>query len=91
MGTAPGFLPGVLDRDLIDEIRLVSEEDAFRTCRELAEREGILVGISSGASVRAALELAKQPENEDAVIVCMLCDSGERYLSVDGLFDTERT
>ena len=87
MGTAPGFMPGVLDRDLIDEIRLVSEEDAFRTCRELAEREGILVGISSGASVRAALELAASPENEGALIVCVLCDSGERYLSVEGLFD----
>jgi cysteine synthase A len=87
MGTAPGFLPGILDRDLIDEIRTVSEESAFLTCRELAQREGILVGISSGASVRAALELAREPTLEDAVIVCMLCDSGERYLSVEGLFD----
>jgi cysteine synthase A len=90
MGTAPGFLPGILDRSLIDEIRTVSEEDAFRTCRELAEREGILVGISSGASVRAALELAREPALEGAVIVCMLCDSGERYLSVEGLFDQSR-
>ena len=87
MGTAPGFLPGVLDRSLIDDIRLVSEQDAFRTCRELAEHEGILVGISSGASVRTALDLAREPGNEDAVIVCMLCDSGERYLSVEGLFE----
>lgn len=87
MGTSPGFLPGVLDRDLIDEIRLVSEQDAFRTCRELAEKEGILVGISSGASVLTALRVAQEPGNADAVIVCMLCDSGERYLSVEGLFD----
>jgi cysteine synthase len=87
MGTAPGFVPGVLDRDLLDEIRLVSTDDAFRTCRDLAREEGILVGISSGASVRAALELAKQPDLEGALIVCMLCDSGERYLTVEGLFD----
>jgi cysteine synthase len=89
MGTAPGFIPGILDKDLIDEIRTVSEDDAFQTCRDLARREGILVGISSGASVRAALELARKPEYEDRVIVCMLCDSGERYLSVEGLFDGE--
>jgi cysteine synthase A len=90
MGTAPGFMPGVLDRDLVDEILLVSEEEAFQTCRALAEREGILVGISSGASVKAALELARQPGCQDAVIVCVLCDSGERYLSVEGRF-TELT
>ncbi|MGD8816015.1 MAG: cysteine synthase family protein, partial [Acidobacteriota bacterium] len=88
MGTAPGFVPGILDRDLIDEILLVAERDAFATCRELARTEGILVGISSGASVRAALELARRPEYRNQVIVCMLCDSGERYLSVEGLFDT---
>ena len=87
MGTAPGFVPGVLDRDLIDEIRLVSEEEAFQTCRDLARREGILVGISSGASVRVALELSRESGREGQVIVCMLCDSGERYLSVEGLFD----
>jgi cysteine synthase A len=87
MGTAPGFMPGILDRDLIDEILLVSEDDAFATCRELARKEGILVGISSGASVCAALRLARSPAYDDKVIVCMLCDSGERYLSVDGLFD----
>jgi len=88
MGTAPGFVPGILDRELIDEIRLVSEEGAFATCRELARTEGILVGISSGASVHAALELARRPEYDGTVIVCMLCDSGERYLSVEGLFDS---
>ena len=87
MGTAPGFVPGVLDRALIDDILLVSTDDAFHTCRELARLEGILVGISSGASVCAALRLAKEPRHAGHVIVCILCDSGERYLSVDGLFD----
>lgn len=88
MGTAPGFVPGILDRDLIDEIHLVSESQAFGMCRTLATTEGILVGISSGAAVHAALEMARLPENEGKVIVCMLCDSGERYLSVEGLFDS---
>jgi cysteine synthase A len=86
MGTAPGFVPGVLDRTLLDDIVLVSEDDAFRTCREMAQMEGVLVGISSGASVCAALRLAREPRHEGQVIVCMLCDSGERYLSVEGLF-----
>jgi len=86
MGTAPGFMPGILDRNLIDEILLVSEDEAFHTCRELARREGILVGISSGAAVCAALRLSGEPAHADMVIVVMLCDSGERYLSVDGLF-----
>ena len=86
MGTAPGFVPGVLDRDLLDDIVLVSEADAFSMCRELARTEGILVGISSGASVCAALRLAREPRHAGQVIVCMLCDSGERYLSVEGLF-----
>jgi cysteine synthase A len=87
MGTAPGFLPGILDRDLIDQILLVSEDEAFQTCRDLAEKEGILVGISSGASVTAALRLSRDSACRDMVIVAMLCDSGERYLSVEGLFD----
>ena len=64
----------------------MSEEEAFSTTRAMAEREGVLVGISSGAAVHAALRLAEQPENEGKVIVCVLCDSGERYLSVEGLF-----
>jgi cysteine synthase A len=87
MGTAPGFMPGILDRNLIDEILLVSEDEAFRTCRRLAREEGILVGISSGASVAAALRLCRDPAHAHMVIVAMLCDSGERYLSVEGLFD----
>ncbi len=88
MGTAPGFMPGIVKehRNLMDEIRLVSEAEAFQTCRDLAEKEGILVGISSGASVRAALQLSHETAYADRVIVAMLCDSGERYLSVEGLF-----
>lgn len=87
MGTAPGFVPGILDRDLLDDIHLVSVPDAFDTCRAMAQREGVLVGISSGASVRAALRMARLLENEGKIIVAMLCDSGERYLSVEGLFN----
>jgi cysteine synthase A len=87
MGTAPGFVPGILDRNLLDDIALVSEEEAFATCRAVADKEGVLVGISSGASVAVALRLSRQKENRGLVIVCMLCDSGERYLSVEGLFD----
>ena len=87
MGTAPGFRPGILDESLLDEIVLVSTDDAFRTCRELAEKEGILVGISSGASIAAALRLARMDEHAGEIIVCMVTDSGERYLSVEGLFD----
>ena len=88
MGTAPGFMPGIVKehRSLIDEIRLVSEEEAFRTCRELAEKEGILLGISSGASVHAAIQLSRDPAHAGQVIVAILCDTGERYLSVEGLF-----
>jgi cysteine synthase A len=86
MGTAPGFVPETLDRDLIDEFLLVSEAEAFATCRRIARREGLLVGISSGATACAALQVAERsPEN--SVIVCIFADTGERYLSVDGLFD----
>lgn len=86
MGTAPGFVPETLDRSLIDEIVLVSEEEAFEMCRQLAREEGLLVGISSGAAVHAAINLSKLPENKGQVIVCILADTGQRYLSVQGLF-----
>ncbi len=85
MGTAPGFLPDTVDRDLIDEIRLVSEEEAFSMCRRLAREEGILVGISSGAVVHACMEIAG--EDPDRAIAAVLADTGQRYLSVEGLFD----
>ena len=86
MGTAPGFVPETLDRDIIDEIFLVSEAEAFERCRQLARIEGILVGISSGAVTQAALAIAQRPENVDRVVVCVFADTGQRYLSVDGLF-----
>jgi cysteine synthase A len=86
MGTAPGFVPETLDREVIDEIFLVSEEQAFRMCRKIARREGILVGISSGAVAHAALSIAERPENENKLIVGIFADTGERYLSVEGLF-----
>jgi cysteine synthase A len=88
MGTAPGFVPDTLDRDIIDEIFLVSEDEAFEMCRQLARQEGILVGISSGASAYAALQIAGRPEHADALIVSVFADTGQRYLSVDGLFNT---
>jgi len=86
MGTAPGFVPETLDREIIDEIFLVSETQAFEMCRRVARQEGLLVGISSGATAHAALEIAKRPENADKVIVCIFADTGQRYLSVEGLF-----
>lgn len=86
MGTAPGFVPETLDRELIDDFFLVSEAEAFKTCREIARKEGLLVGITSGASAYAASKLAGLPENKGKTIVCVFADTGERYLSVEGLF-----
>lgn len=86
MGTAPGFVPKTLDREVIDEIFLVSEEEAFGMCRKIARTEGILVGISSGAVAHAALSIAERPGNESKLIVVIFADTGERYLSVAGLF-----
>ncbi|MBU4451068.1 MAG: cysteine synthase A [Actinobacteria bacterium] len=80
-GIGAGFIPQVLNRDIIDEIILVSNEDAGETARQLAKTEGILAGISSGAAMWAALEVAKRKENKDKTIVVILPDSGERYLS----------
>lgn len=87
MGTAPGFVPETLDREIIDEIYLVGEDEAFETCRKLARTEGVLVGISSGAAIYGAMQVAKRKENTGKVIVCILADTGQRYLSVEGLFD----
>jgi cysteine synthase A len=86
MGTAPGFVPETLDRGVIDEILLTSEEEAFSACRSIAHREGLLVGISSGAVAHAALQIAERRENRGKVIICIFADSGERYLSVEDLF-----
>ena len=85
MGTAPGFVPETLDRSLIDEIVLVSEAQAFAMCRRLAREEGLLVGISSGATAHVALGMAQSAGN-GSTIVCVMADTGQRYLSVDGLF-----
>lgn len=86
-GISPGFIPDTLDLDLIDETIDVEDEDAGKTTIQLAQKEGILAGISSGAAVYAALEVAKRPENKDKTIVVILPDTGERYLSVDWLSD----
>ena len=86
MGTAPGFVPETLDREIIDEIFLVSEKQAFGMCRQIARKEGLLVGISSGAVAHTALEVSNRTGNEKKVIVCVFADTGERYLSVEGLF-----
>ena len=80
-GIGAGFVPDVLRTDLVDEIVQVSNDDAGATARRLAQEEGILAGISSGAATWAALELAKRPENRGKLIVVVLPDTGERYLS----------
>ena len=80
-GIGAGFVPDTLNTSIYDEIITVENEDAFETGRTLARREGLLVGISSGAAVWAATELAKRPENKGKIIVALLPDTGERYLS----------
>ena len=80
-GIGAGFVPETLNTEIYDEIITVENEDAFETGRTLARKEGLLVGISSGAAVFAATELAKRPENKGKLIVVLLPDTGERYLS----------
>ena len=80
-GIGAGFVPETLNTEIYDEIIAVENDDAFKTGRTLAKKEGVLVGISSGAAVFAATELAKRPENKGKVIVALLPDTGERYLS----------
>jgi cysteine synthase len=88
-GIGAGFVPKILKTDLIDEIVKVSNEDAFAMARRLPKEEGLLVGISSGAAVHAALEIARQPKNAGKLIVVILPSGGERYLST-ALFDELR-
>lgn len=86
-GIGAGFIPSVLNLDVIDEIFKVRTEDAYRTAQELARTEGLLVGISSGAAAFAATQIAKRPEFEGKIVVVLLPDTGERYLSTP-LFDS---
>lgn len=81
-GIGAGFIPDTLNTNIYDEIIKVSNEDAFKTSKSLSKIEGLLVGISSGAAVHAATEIAKRPENRGKTIVVLLPDNGERYLSV---------
>ncbi len=87
-GIGAGFVPDVLDMNLLDEIITIENEDAFETSRKIAKSDGLLVGISSGAAIHAATELAKRPENAGKSIVVLLPDTGERYLSTS-LFTVE--
>ncbi len=80
-GIGAGFVPGNFDRSVVDEIVRVKDDDAIRASRRLARSEGLLAGISSGAALHAALEIARRPENKGKTIVALLPDTGERYLS----------
>ena len=89
-GIGAGFIPKVLDLNIVDEIYRVRDNDAFQTGRLLAQKEGVLSGISSGAALYAAINIAKRPENEGKTIVVLLPDTGERYLSTK-LFNEENS
>ena len=82
-GIGAGFVPEVLDREVYDEVVCVTEEEAYNCARLMARKEGVLVGISSGAALFAAIEKAKLPENEGKTITVLLPDTGDRYLSTD--------
>jgi cysteine synthase A len=90
-GIGAGFVPGVFDRSVVDEVVTVKSEDAFVAGRKLAKEDGLLVGISSGAAFHAAYEVAKRPENAGKLILVILPDTGERYLSTALYTDPETT
>jgi cysteine synthase len=85
-GTSPGFIPKLYQPDLLDEVITVTEQDSYDACRELAKKEGILAGITSGMTAWAARELAAKEENSDKLIVAIFADTGQRYLSMEGLY-----
>lgn len=87
-GIGAGFIPKTLNTSICDEIITIENNEAIDMAKEIAKKEGILVGISSGANVAAAIKLASRPENKGKRIITILCDSGERYLST-GMFDTK--
>ena len=80
-GIGAGFIPSNVDRSIIDEVVTISNDDAFHMSRQLAAQEGILVGMSSGCNVKAAIDIGNRPENKGTYIVTILCDVAERYLS----------
>jgi len=82
-GIGAGFIPKVLNTEVYDEIIQISNDEAFQTAREIAKKEGLLVGISAGSNVAAAYKIAARPENRGKTIVTILCDTGERYLSTE--------
>jgi cysteine synthase A len=86
-GIGAGFVPDVLNRDIIDEVVQVSNRDAMETARQLASKEGILAGISSGAAMWAAIQVSQRPESQGKTIVVILPDTGERYISTE-MFET---
>ncbi len=81
-GIGAGFVPEILDRAVIDEVLAVGDEDALETARRVAKEDGVLAGISAGANVKAALEVAARPEMAGKRVVTIVCDSGERYMSL---------
>jgi cysteine synthase len=88
-GIGPGFVPDVLNRGIIDEIVQVSNQDAINTARQLASKEGMFVGISSGAAMWAAIQVSQRPESKGKTIVVILPDTGERYISTE-MFETAK-